>query len=955
VPGPAIPRATVRLQLGAGCGFDEAAALVPYLEALGVSHVYASPFLKARAGSAHGYDITDHAQLNPEIGDAAALDRLVEALDARGMGLILDFVPNHMGVGSDNPWWLDVLEWGEASPYAAFFDIDWHPVASTLDGKVLLPVLGDHYGNVLDRGELSLVHEPEAGRFRLAYWEHRFPLRLASYPDLLERARALAPDEGDALDPVVADIRALADSPAASPQEQALVRRDAERVKARLAELAPAGSPLADALARVLAELNGGPGDRASFAALDRILEAQHYRIAYWRVAADEINYRRFFDINDLAGLRVEQPECFEMVHTLVFRLISEGRIQGLRLDHVDGLFDPVGYCAKLQDRIAYLLMQAPAAAPVPLDGVRLARPFWIAVEKILARHERLSPDWPVAGTTGYEFMAGATALLVDPAGEAPMDALYAEICGQRQDYGRILADAKRRAVMNDLVAELTGRATDLYRLAQQSWTSRDHTLTGLRRALVDVAAHFPVYRTYLADGRMSDDDRREVERAVAQAKRRTEALDTSIHDFLRDALTGDLAERPELGYDPAAARDVARRVQQFTGPVMAKAVEDTAFYRYVRFVALNEVGGDPDVFGASAQEFHRANAERLETFPHGLLATATHDHKRGEDTRARLAVLSEIPEAWERRVRKWLRLDRPRLTDLDGEPAPDAQDRYLFHQTVVGIWPPDGDDPAAVAPALVDRVAAYMLKAVREAKRRSGWAAPDAAYEEALERYVRAALDPERGRAYLADVADLVASIRAPAAVNGLAQTLLKLVSPGVPDVYQGAEFWDFSLVDPDNRRPVDWAARAAALDRPAGAAELLEAWTDGRIKQRVVAGALSVRRADPGLFAAGEYLPLRTEGVHAGRVVALMRRREGRAAIAAVPRLTAPLLAGAPGLLPSRRAWEDTAVLLPDGEDGAGMEDALGGGRLEARDGRVPAADLFARLPVALSVRGG
>ena len=964
MPGPAVPRATIRLQFHKEFGFDRATALVPYFAKLGISHIYASPFLKAREGSTHGYDITDHNQLNPEIGDWAALDRLTAALEAHGMGLILDFVPNHMGVGSGNPWWMDVLEWGEASPYAAFFDIDWHPLVQALDGKVLLPVLGDHYGGILDRGELVLAFEAEAGAFAFRYYDHRFPLAVKAYGPLLRHAGRAAPEAASEFEALAAGFEALTvekpESGPGSAQQQAMLRREAEALKSRLAELARTQA-VADGIQAALAEVNGQGGDGRegeaglSHAALHRLLEAQNYRVAFWRVASDEINYRRFFDVNDLAGLRVEHPECFEMVHGLVFRLISEGRIQGLRLDHVDGLFDPIGYCHKLQDRIAYLMLQSPASAPLPAEGIRLAQPFYLLIEKILVGDEHLGRDWPVAGTTGYEFMAAVGGLFVDPSNEAGMTEAYARFVGQHPDYDAIMVEAKRRVVMNDLVSELTGRATELYRLAQQSWASRDYTLTGLRRALVDVVSHFPVYRTYVTPERTSDEDRRHIEHAIRRAKRRTELIDTSVFDFLGDALTGDLARLGRPGYDADTVFRVARKVQQFTGPVMAKAVEDTAYYRYNRLVSLNEVGGDPDRFGTPPDLFHRQNRERLERFPHGLVATATHDHKRGEDTRARLNVLSEMPEEWARRTEKWSRLNAPlkrRLGDRPPKvPAPSAEDEYLLYQILVGTWPPDADDPTKPVPGLADRVAAYMQKAVREGKRWSSWSAPDAEYEAALEAFVRALLDPGRSAAFLSDLVDLVALIRRPAAVNGLAQTLLKLTVPGVPDIYQGTEFWDFSLVDPDNRRPVDWAARTAALDQDTPLDELLAHWPDGRVKQRVVAAALGIRRERPALFAAGDYVPLQAEGAQADHVVAFLRRRGADLVLVAVPRLSCTLLGGTEGVVPPRAVWSDTALRLDDVPADLVLHDAFGAGALPVGEGgRIAVADLFARFPVAM-----
>ncbi|MGQ9370955.1 malto-oligosyltrehalose synthase [Azospirillum sp. A39] len=957
---PLVPRATLRLQFHAGFTFDQATEIVPYVAALGVSHVYASPFLKARAGSTHGYDITDHSQFNPEVGDAASFDRFVAALHEHRLGLILDYVPNHMGVGgNDNPWWLDVLEWGPASPFAPFFDIAWEPLQPGLAGKVLLPFLGDHYGNVLERGELQLRFDTERGSFSVWYFSHRFPVAVRHYARLLRLARDTLGEGGVALDALIAAFAGI--GAAKSVQRQATIHREAEELRAQLAATVAGDPTIADAIERAVTAVNGRPGEPDSFQDLHHLLEEQHYRVAFWRVAADEINYRRFFDINDLAGLRIDRPELFELAHQLVFRLIGEGKLQGIRLDHVDGLYDPLGYFEKLQDRAAYLTLQAGPSTVDP-PGLRLREPFYVVVEKILAHHENLRDDWPVSGTTGYEFMNLVSGLFVDSAAEAAMTEAYHGFIRRDVDFDRLVVETKRKIMVTSLSSELHVLAAALYRLAQESWNTRDFTLTGIRRALIDVVACLPIYRTYVTEGRVDDADRRYLDWAVGRARKLPGAVDPSLYDFLHAVLSTELATRHapgdaaagRHGFDPADVVQIAMKFQQFTGPVMAKSLEDTVFYRYFRLVALNEVGGEPARFGTSVSAFHHVNQDRLKRWPFNMLATATHDHKRGEDTRLRIGVLSEMVDVWEARVRRWNRMNRFKKREIEGAAAPGRNDEYLLYQTLVGTWPlaPEGT-PGDGLEAYCERIVAYMTKAVREAKVRSSWAAPNADYESALERFVRGILDPARGAAFMAELTELLEAVAPVGAVYGLAQTLLKLTAPGVPDIYQGTDFWDLSLVDPDNRRPVDYAARAAALDAAAQAGEgsaLLDRWRDGRVKQFVIARTLDLRRREPLLFATGDYRPVEVVGEHADRVVAFLRRTDTAYALVVVPRLVAALMAGQGRPLPPADAWGDTALMMPELPDGAARRILTGGTLDLPADGRLPVVELLGRFPVAL-----
>jgi (1->4)-alpha-D-glucan 1-alpha-D-glucosylmutase len=946
---PTLPRATYRLQLHAGFGFADAQAIVPYLAALGISHLYASPITMARPGSLHGYDVIDFNRLNPELGDDAAFDALVSELHAHGMGLVLDFVPNHMGVGSDNPWWLDVLEWGPLSPYATFFDIDWEASARGVRGKVTLPVLGDQYGKVLEAGDLKLQFDGAEGVFYVAYYHERFPIAVRKYPQLLHATAGLLDRDGAPLFDLAERFGALfAEEPGA---EQWLVRRqEAFALKAALAETARDAQVRA-ALDAAVAAQNGTPGLPETFEPLHLLLEDQAYRLAYWRVASSEINYRRFFDINQLAGLRMERGETFEATHRLLLRLIAEGKVQGVRLDHIDGMYDPRGYCQRLLARVSDVLAES-RDREVPNRDPRAGQPIYLLVEKILARHENLRDDLPVAGTTGYEFMNLVNGLFVDPAAEGAMSATYHRFIGQEPEFDHVVLAAKQQILRYFLNSELHVLGHEFHRLAQQSWTTRDFTLTGLREALADIITRFPVYRTYITEDGVQQEDRRDLDWAVSRARKETGLVDQTVFDFLHAALSTDLVGT--RGYERADVIATAMHFQQLTGPVMAKSLEDTAFYRYHRLISLNEVGGEPGNFGVSLSAFHHLMHQQQQRLPASMLATATHDHKRGEDVRVRIDALSEVPLEWRRRVRRWARLNRFRVKEVDGRPVPDRNDEYLLYQTLVGSWPLGlGADDAEGLAAYAERIVAYMMKASREAKQRTSWAAPDEDYESGLERFARRILDPQDGRAFLADLLPFQARIALIGAQNGLAQILLKLTAPGVPDTYQGCELWDFSLVDPDNRRPVDFELRRAMLAQDADPTELLSSWRDGRIKQHVVARTLALRRAAPALFA-GDYTPLQTTGLHAERLVAFARSAEAATLIVIVPRLAAPLLDGVDIPLPPPAAWGDTRVALPD-LPGGRLHNPLTGKAIEPGPDGLTAAEALADLPVVLLTTDG
>jgi (1->4)-alpha-D-glucan 1-alpha-D-glucosylmutase len=813
-------------------------------------------------------------------------------------------------------------------------------------GKITLPVLGDQYGKVLEAGELKLQFDGAEGTFRVGYYDEHFPIAVGRYAQLLHATANLLDREGAALFELADKFAALS-AEEASPEQWAVRRQEAFALKAMLAEVA-IDPGVRDALEATVAAHNGTPGLPETFQPLHALLEDQAYRLAYWRVASSEINYRRFFDINELAGLRMERGEVFEATHRLLLRLIAEGKVEGVRLDHIDGMYDPRGYCQRLLSRSADVLAESRGGERPEIDA-RHGRPIYLVVEKILARHESLREDLPVAGTTGYEFISLVTGLLLDPAAERSLTATYHRFIDQEPDYDQLVLAAKQQILRYSLNSELHVLGLELHRLAQQSWLTRDFTLTGLREALADVITRFPVYRTYITEDGVKPEDRRYLDWAVSRARQETALVDHTVFDFLHAALSTDLVGT--RGYERADVIATAMHFQQLTGPVMAKAVEDTAFYRYNRLVSLNEVGGEPNQFGVSLSAFHHLLQQQQRRQPAAMITTATHDHKRGEDVRARIDVLSELPLEWRQRVGRWARLNRSKRREFDGQRVPGRNDEYLLYQTLLGAWPLEIDAPDH--PALADfteRIVAYMIKASREAKVRTSWTAPDLAYEEGVEQFVRRILDPVSARAFLADLLSFQAQVARIGAVNGLAQTLLRLTAPGVPDTYQGCELWDLSLVDPDNRRPVDYELRRTYLEQGADPAALLAGWRDGRIKQQVVARALALRRRAPELFGQGDYVALATAGTHAERVVAFARRAPDAAVLVVAPRLIAPLLAEDDLPLPPAAAWADTSIELPEGWPGGPLADALSGVERRPRAGRLGVAEVLAELPVAL-----
>ena len=971
-----IPTATYRLQLNRDFTFAQATAIVPYLADLGISHLYLSPCLKARPGSMHGYDIVDHSSFNPEIGTAEDFNLLVNALHERGMGIILDIVPNHMGImGSDNAWWLDVLENGEASAYAGFFDIDWHPLKDELYGKVLVPALHDHYGAVLESGELKVVFHPERGEFDIWYRNHRFPLDPKEYPRILQGAGEALAERGEpdaALPEFQSLITAFKNLPGRNeviPEKVAERNRDKEINKHRLAELCAKSPVIAEAINNAVNRINGNIGDPASFESLHELIKAQAFRLASWTVGSDDINYRRFFDTNDLAALRMENENVFEATHRFVLELMAQGKIDGFRVDHPDGLYDPAQYFARLNRGIA-------AARGIPSDevdhGLTASPPAYLVVEKILTGAEQLRSKWPVSGTTGYDFSNLVNGLFVDPVAARRFDGIYHSFVDDESDVDSLFYECRKLIVRVALASELNVLASQLSRIALSKRHTCDFTLNGLSDALTEVVASFPVYRTYVVPSGASPRDEQYIHEAITVAKLRSPAVDTSIFDFIGAVLTTRIAEGQDVAYQSAVTA-FAMKFQQFTSPVMAKGLEDTAFYRYNRLVSLNDVGGDLHVFGATPAEFHAAVQRRCRDWPHTMLATSTHDSKRSEDVRARIDVLSEMPGLWRLHLRDWRRFNRTYKRKVNGKPAPSPNDEYLLYQTLLGAWPSqpvvDEDDWKRFR----ERIQAYMLKAIREAKENTSWINRNEEYENAVSSFARALLNPGPRNRFLADFLPFQQRIAELGIWNSLSQTILKLTSPGVPDTYQGNELWTLNLVDPDNRRPVDYAFRQQTFDairsrwsgpktsgpkksdpKEALVEDLLRSPQDGHLKMFAIWRTLCLRRHHPSLFGQGEYTALAVEGAKAHNIVAFSRKAETATAVVIVPRLVSGLLGNSAVPPIGAQVWEDNRVLLPGHDGPATLQNAFTGEAVpwQEMEGQV-ALDVSAVLnnfPVAL-----
>ena len=990
--GRATPLSTYRFQLHKDFPFPAARQVVPYLARLGLTDVYCSPYLKASPGSTHGYDCVDHRVLNPEVGSGEEHAAFCAAVREHGLGQVLDVVPNHMGIETFNPLWFDVLENGPSSLYARYFDVDWQPVKDELKDKVLLPVLGDQYGAVLERGELKLAFRE--GAFFIHYYDRVLPLAPRQYGRVLQQGLPELENRLGAASPHFIELQSILTAITHLPvrtetaREKVLERnREKEVVKRRLGALAEASPDVAAYIAACVASINGTPGDARSFDALDSLLAGCSYRLAHWRVAGEEINYRRFFDINGLAAIRVEDPEVFAEAHQRIFDWLREGCVTGLRIDHPDGLYDPTAYFLHLQER--YFLERARALfeAKHGAQDARwteveprlreqwlaevgdqvdspLRKALYVVVEKIQGGRERIPESWAVHGTTGYRFANAVSGLFVQRRAEPELTATYHRFIDEATDFEELVYEKKRLILRDFMSSELNMLAHRLNRISELNRRTRDFTLNSLRRALAEFIALFPVYRTYIDASRPELDPRdvRYIEQTLKRAKERNATTNVSIFDFLGDIL---LRRYPEnLGLEERAEMlHFTLKLQQVTGPVMAKGLEDTVFYVYHRLSSLNEVGGEPERFGTSVHLFHLRNQERAERWPASMLTSSTHDTKRSEDVRARINVLSEVPGEWAEAVERWARLTEPHLTATPTGPMPGRNDQYLFFQTVVGAWPMGGEPLSEEAfEDFRRRLREYMLKAIKEAKVRTSWTNPDAAYEEGMARFVERCLDRKHGRAFLEDVERFKRHIERAGQHNALGQLVMKLASPGVVDTYQGCELWDLSLVDPDNRRPVDYALRArllealdqeAEVDRPRLCARLVESMDDGRVKLFLLAEGLRLRKRQAALFRQGGYHALELRGPRAQAAVAFAREHQEAWVIAAAPRFTFSALEG-PGL---SKAYAETEVELPEACASMAFRDVFTQRevRPERRGGSVvlPLGPLLASFPVVLLER--
>ncbi|QQS45726.1 MAG: malto-oligosyltrehalose synthase [Acidobacteriota bacterium] len=962
-----IPVATYRLQFNEDFTFRQAASILDYLNDLGISDCYASPLLTARPGSRHGYDVIDHSRLNPELGGGEGFEDFASGLRPRRLGLIMDVVPNHMCIaGSGNRWWNDVLENGPSSPYAGYFDIDWEPPKPDLKETVLLPVLGDQYGRVIENREIAVRYRD--GAFFADYYDTRLPIAPRTYLHILEPlSESLRLQRGEEdefvreLESIMTALRHLPGRDETDPEKIRERQREKEIIKSRLHRLIENCVEAGPALEHQLIEINGIKDDPSSFDRLVRLLDDQAYRLSYWRVASDEINYRRFFDINELAAIRVEQPEVFETVHELILKLAGEGIVTGLRIDHVDGLYDPLRYLTDLQ--------AATIGVPQPAGGgtsasiaVRARRPLYVVVEKILSHGETMRSEWPVRGTTGYGFLNLLNGVFVETTNESGILQIYERITGNLDRFEDIAYQCKKLILRVAMSSELHVLARRLDRVSERSRYTRDFTLNSLQYALGEVIACFPVYRSYTRrqDAGVSHEDRLHTLKAISEAKRRNPAISPSIFDFIESLLL--LSEIETFSESDREERlDFIMRFQQLTSPVMAKGVEDTAFYRFYPLSSLNEVGGEPGRFGVSLDDFHRHNFRRLVERPHSMSTTSTHDTKRGEDVRARINSLSEVPGKWYRAIRTWRALNqnvKPRIGDAA---VPDANEEYLLYQTLIGTWPLTPLN-RTTRPEYIGRIRDYLIKAMREAKVHTSWINPNEAYERAAEEFIEGILTPGPSNRFLRTFLKFQAMIARSGIYNSLAQTLIKITAPGVPDIYQGTELWAFDLVDPDNRRPVDYPQRIetlSALQRRAknDPAELLKELIahpqDGAIKLHLLNRSLHFRRHNRELFTEGDYLPMEARGEKEYHVIGFSRRQNGKTAIVLAGRFFTRLgdLRQPPA---GREVWGDTHLPLDGYALRGRFRDVLSGKSFESVkiDGRdaLPLGEVFGILPMAL-----
>jgi len=949
---PRIPVASYRLQFHSGMRFEDARALISYFHDLGITDLYASPILQARRGSTHGYDITDPTKLNPELGSEEDFENLARQLQAHRMGLLLDIVPNHMAASSENPWWMDLLEDGPASASASYFDVDWHPPSRSLDNRILLPLLGDSYANSLENQQLTLVFEE--GSFYIRYFDIKLPVAAKPYRQILShRLDKLKQKIGDASSPIQ-ELEGILSALDRLPERSALlVEKAGERrlnrsaIKERLWRLYTTSADVRRFVDQNVRIFNGKKGMPSSFLHLDRLLSDQAYLLAFWRNSNEAINYRRFFTITDLVGIRVEDPVIFDSVHAVILRLAEKGLITGLRIDHIDGLRDPKGYLKRLQDHL------------FPGTAENQSAPFYVVVEKILGNCESLPPEWPVYGTTGYDFVNIVNGIFVEKSNATEIDRIYREFTVLKLAYEDLVYEKKKQVMQTLLAVEMNALGRHLSRLAEQDRYARELQRGNLARALVETIACLPVYRTYIRSFDVSPQDSQYIETAIAAARGRNPELNSDCFQFVRQVLL--LQQGPQLFPEQREARlAFVMRWQQFTGPIMAKGFEDSLLYVYNRLVSLNEVGGNPHSPGIALAQFHELGRDRQKSSPFTLNATSTHDTKRAEDVRVRIDVLSEIPAQWEKHLQRWRRLNQREKQVTNGTAVPTPNEEILLYQTMIGAWPLQDDK----IPAFRQRLQDYMIKATREAMVHTKWTVPNASHEKALIAFVKAITEQSKNNEFLKDFLRFQKDIAYWGALNGLAQVLIKITFPGIPDFYQGSELWDLRLVDPDNRGPVDFAQRMGMLDElkkkqrcsPQCFRELLDHWQDGRIKLHVIARSLNFRTANSDLFLHGDYLPLEASGDNRDHVCIFARRTKDNWALIAVPRLLTKLVS--PGQPPmGEDVWGNGTMVLPR-KAPKQWHNILTGEEITAASSRrvsvLHLSDLFKHFPLALLSSG-
>ena len=949
MPEFSIPVATYRLQFSADFRLSDAINLVDYLAKLGITDIYASPIFTSRKGSTHGYDVTDPTQIDPDIGTANEFEQLQNKLIESGMRLVLDIVPNHMAASTENRWWMDVLENGSESVFASYFDIDWHPATRNLEGKVLLPVLGRSFGETLDRGELRLFFQN--GKFYVQYFDLIFPLKPRSYRRVLKHRfddlKKILPEESPSFQEysgIVAALSSLSEPARSTAEAEKRVRLDA--VRERLQRLIAENSGIAAFIDENIAYFNGRPGEAASLSALEHLLGEQHFRLAYWQDPNEAINYRRFFAISDLVGIRAEDPLVFDATHDQIFHLCAKGAIRGLRVDHIDGLRDPAGYLNKLQERL--ITSQPPGSGP-----------SYLLVEKILSHNESLPEDWPVSGTTGYEYLNAANGLFVCQPGAHNLEKIYFDFISRDMNFPDVIYE-KKKLVMNTLLrVEMRSLGRHLADLASHDRYARDILRPELMDALIEVTACFPVYRTYIRNLDAPDSAKLLIERAIDEARERRPQLSRTCFAFLRDVLT--LANPPHILPDQREERlAFVIRWQQFTGPIIAKGLEDTALYVYYPLLSLNEVGGNPEPSKVLPQEgFVEFIRERQRRWPDSMNATSTHDSKLSEDVRARLNVLSEIPDEWAKEVAQWSKENESHKQSVDGRKVPDANEEYLIYQALVGMWPADRSELSSIS----ERLREYAIKAIREAMVHTRWTEPNRAHELAVSTFIQKILSRQDHSPFLCGVARFLQKVAYAGMINGLSQALLKIACPGVPDFYQGSELWNRHLVDPDNRRAVDFQIRTEALQalvdgahfETAGiAGDLLAQWPDGRVKLFMIWKALGCRRQYPELFREGEFAPLEVAGERSHHVVSFLRRLGDEQAILVIPRWVANI-PNSGDKTAAGKFWKGTNLQLPP-ETPNSWRNVFTAKTTESRPGGgkplIPVGELFADFPVALLV---